>query len=47
MKKIRAWSLNVVWDNGEEEKNVDVPQHTANDIEYYLDVLEEEENEIV
>lgn len=47
MKKIRAWSLNVVWDNGEEDKNVDVPQHIANDIEYYLDVLEEEENEIV
>ena len=42
MKKIRAWSLNVVWDNGEEDKNVDVPQHIANDIEYYLDVLEEE-----
>jgi hypothetical protein len=42
MKKIRAWSLNVVWEDGEEDKNIDVPQHIANDIEYYLDQLEEE-----
>jgi len=45
MKKIRAWSLNVVWEDDTEEKNIDVPQHIANDIEYYLDQLEEEENE--
>ena len=45
MKKIRAWSLNVVWEDDTEEKNIDVPQHIANDIEYYLDQLEEKENE--
>lgn len=45
MMKIKAWCLNVVWDDDTEEKNIDVPQHIANDIEYYLDQLEEEENE--
>jgi len=40
--KIKAWCLNIVWDNDTEEKNIDVPQHIANDIEYYLDQLEEE-----
>ena len=45
MKKIKRWSLNIVWDDGEEEKNIEVPDHIAKDIEYYLDCLEEEENE--
>ena len=40
--KIKAWCLNIVWDDETEEKNIDVPQHIANDIEYYLDQLEEE-----
>jgi hypothetical protein len=40
--KIKAWCLNIVWDDNTEEKNIDVPQHIANDIEYYLDQLEEE-----
>jgi len=40
--KIKAWSLNIVWDDETEEKNIDVPQHITNDIEYYLDQLEEE-----
>jgi hypothetical protein len=40
--KIKAWCLNIVWDDDTEEKNIDVPQHIANDIEYYLDQLEEE-----
>ncbi len=42
MMKIKAWSLNIVWDDETEEKNIDVPQHITNDIEYYLDQLEEE-----
>lgn len=40
--KIKSWCLNIVWDDDTEEKNIDVPQHIANDIEYYLDQLEEE-----
>lgn len=40
--KIKSWCLNIVWDDNTEEKNIDVPQHIANDIEYYLDQLEEE-----
>jgi len=48
MMKIKRWCLNIVWDDDTEEKNIDVPQHIANDIEYYLDQLEEEdEDEII
>ena len=46
--KIKRWCLNIVWDDDTEEKNIDVPQHIVNDIEYYLDQLEEEdEDEII
>jgi hypothetical protein len=44
MKKIKAWSLNVVWDDGQEELNIDVPDHIVRDIEYYLDCLEDDDD---
>lgn len=43
--KIKAWSFNIVWEDGTEEKNVDLPNHIMNDIEDFLNYLEEVEND--
>ncbi len=43
--KIKAWNFNIVWEDGTEEKNVDLPNHIMNDIEDFLNYLEEVEND--
>jgi hypothetical protein len=39
---IQAWSLNIVWDNGEEETITDIPNYAAREMDQFLDELEEE-----
>jgi hypothetical protein len=41
-EKIIAWSLTVVWANGESEQILDVPSHISQDIEEFLNLLEEQ-----
>jgi len=43
--KIKAWNFNIVWEDGTEEKNVDLPSHIMSDIEDFLNYLEEVEND--
>ena len=43
MKKIVAWSTCVVWEDGVEE-TIDVPDWAAEDLNTYLDELQEERN---
>jgi hypothetical protein len=42
--KIKAWNFNIVWEDGTEEKNVDLPSHIMSDIEDFLNYLEEEDD---
>lgn len=39
-RRIKAWSLCVVWDDGEEEAITDVPDYAAVPIDDFLDTLE-------
>ena len=41
-RAIKAWSLTVVWDTGEEEVITDIPHYAANGIDEFLDDLESE-----
>lgn len=41
-RAIKAWSLCVVWDTGEEEVITDVPNYAAGPIDEFLDGLEAE-----
>ena len=40
-KKIMAWSVNVVWDDGTEEVLTDVPTYVALDMDEWLTELED------
>jgi len=42
MRKIKAWSLIIVWDDDEVENNVDVPYYASKVIDEFLDELQEE-----
>jgi hypothetical protein len=42
MRKIKAWSLTIVWDDDEVENNVDVPYYASKVIDEFLDELQEE-----
>ena len=37
MRKIKAWSLTIVWDDDEVENNVDVPYYASKVIDEFLD----------
>jgi len=41
-RSIKAWSLTVVWDTGEEEVITDIPNFAAKEVDLFLDELEEE-----
>ena len=41
--KIKAGNFNIVWGDGIEEKNVDLPNHIMSDIEDFLNYLEEDD----
>ena len=43
MKKIIAWSVCIVWEDNVEE-TIDVPDYAAEDLNIYLDELQEERN---
>jgi hypothetical protein len=46
MRKIVAWSLCAVWDNGDEEIISDVPTHVMRTIDEFLDTLEQNQEEL-
>jgi hypothetical protein len=39
---IQAWSLQIVWDNGETENITDIPDFVAREVDQFLDELEED-----
>jgi len=41
MKKVTAWSINVVWEDGEEEILTDVPNYVAEAVDSHMTLLEE------
>ena len=41
-RAIVAWSLNIVWDNGEEETLTELPDWAASGVDEYLNELEDE-----
>lgn len=41
-RQIVAWSLNIVWDNGDEEIITDMPNYAASGVDEYLNELEDE-----
>ena len=43
MKRVIAWSVCVVWEDNVEE-TIDVPDYAAEDLNIYLDELQEERN---
>jgi len=43
--KIKAWSLTIVLDNGEEMIITDLPNDVSYEIDNYLDSIEQELNE--
>jgi len=45
LAKIDDDDIAIVWEDGTEEKNVDLPNHIMNDIEDFLNYLEEVEND--
>ena len=45
MKKIVAWSINIVWEDESEEVITDVPNYVASAVDDFLNDIEEEENE--
>lgn len=40
--KIKAWSVNIVWEDGTEEVITDVPNYVANSVDAMCDDLEED-----
>lgn len=44
MKRIVAWSINVVWSDETEEVITDVPTYVAKEVDNWLTDLEEEVN---
>ena len=40
--KITAWHIGIVWEDGTEEKVIDVPEWVAKRIDEFLNELEEE-----
>ena len=43
--RIVAWSISAVWDNGENEQILDIPDDVAMTVDEWLTELEEEQNE--
>lgn len=43
--RIVAWSISAVWDNGETEQILDIPDDVAMTVDEWLTELEEEQNE--
>ena len=43
--RIVAWSISAVWDNGETEQILDIPDDVAMTVEEWLTEVEEEQNE--
>ena len=43
--RIVAWSISAVWDNGEEEQILDIPDDVAMTVDEWLTEVEEEQNE--
>jgi hypothetical protein len=41
-RAIKAWSLTVVWDTGEEEVITDIPHYASKAVDEFLDELEDE-----
>jgi hypothetical protein len=41
-RQIVAWSLNIVWDNGEEEIITEMPNYAASGVDEFLNELEDE-----
>lgn len=39
--KIKAWSVNIIWEDGTEDVITDVPNYVANSIDNMCDDLEE------
>lgn len=44
-KRIIAWSIAVVWDNGEEEQIIDIPSDVSQPIDDWLTEVEEQQLE--
>ena len=40
--KITAWHIGIVWEDGTEEKVIDVPEWVASRVDEFLNELEEE-----
>ena len=40
--KITAWHIGIVWEDGSEEKVIDVPEWVAKRVDEFLDELEQE-----
>ena len=43
--KIKAWNIGIVWEDGSEEKVIDVPEWVAKRVDEFLNELEEEFSE--
>jgi len=43
--RIVAWSISAVWDNGETEQIIDIPDDVAMTVDDWLTEVEEEQNE--
>jgi hypothetical protein len=43
--RIVAWSISAVWDNGENEQILDIPDDVAMTVDEWLTEVEEEQNE--
>ena len=43
--RIVGWSISAVWDNGEEEQILDIPDDVAMTVDEWLTEVEEEQNE--
>ena len=43
--RIVAWSISAVWDNGETEQIIDIPDDVAMTVDEWLTEVEEEQNE--
>ena len=42
IKRISAWSVNVVWEDGTEEVLTEVPRYVATEVDAWLTCVEEE-----
>lgn len=45
IKRISAWSVNVVWEDGTEEVLTDIPQYVATEVDAWLTCVEEGEDD--